>query len=237
MIKKLIHKLFPLSARMRYFSPYIIFVKNTRRRNYPKIGKHVDLYAPLSLDPNLITLEDYTRLQPGVRVINDNGHCVVRKFSAVGAETLIVPGTHLPTVGLPQYMSMQHINDNSTTIVIEEDCWVAARCILLSHCHIGRGAIVAAGSTVTKEVPPYAVVAGAPAKIIATRFTVDQILAHEESLYPAEERLSRSYLEELFSKYYEGKRSLGTADLDEEQRQQLREAKRELGIADYGEQQ
>ncbi len=233
MLKDFLHKLFPLSLRMRYFSPYIIFVKNTKRRSYPRIGKHVDLYGPLSLDPNLVTLEDYTRLQPGVRIISENGHVVVRKYSAIGADTLIVPGSHLPTMGLPQYMSTSHINDKATTIVVEEDCWVGARSILLSHCHIGRGAIVAAGSTVTKEVPPYAVVAGSPAKVIGTRFTIEQIIEHEASLYPREERLTRECLEELFEAHYKGKRSLGTSDLDEEQRQRLAETRRRLGIDTY----
>ncbi len=237
MLRRILHKLFPLSVRQRYFTPYIIFVKNTRRKNYPHIGKRVDLYGPLSLDPSLITLEEYTRLQPGVRIISERGRCVVRKFSAIGADTLIVPGTHFPTVGLPQYMSTQHINDCATEIVIEEDCWIAARCILLSHCHVCRGAIVAAGTIVTKEVPPYAVVAGSPAKIIATRFTIEQILEHEKSLYPEEERFTREHLEEVFSKYFEGKRSIGGADLTEEQKQQLTKAKKDLGITEYGEQQ
>ncbi len=235
MVKDFFHKIFPLSFRMRYFSPYIMFVKNTKRGNYPNCGKSVDLYGPLSLDPNLITLEDYTRLQPGVRMISAGGRCVVKKFSAIGADTLIVPGNHIPTVGLPQYMSTQQINDDATTIIVEEDCWVAARCILLSHCHIGRGAIVAAGTTVTKDLPPYAVVAGSPAKIIATRFSVEQIIEHEKSLYPEGERFSREYLEELFDKYYKEKRSIGSSDLTEEQRQKLKEAKRELGITEYGE--
>ncbi len=236
-MSKLLHKIFPLSVRMRYFSPYIMFVKNTKRSNYPNCGKSVDLYGPLSLDPNLVTLEDYTRLQPGVRVISEGGRVLVRKYSAIGADTLIVPGNHAPTVGLPQYMSTQHINDTATTIIVEEDCWVGARSILLSHCHIGRGTIVAAGTTVTKEVPPYAVVAGNPAKIIATRFSIEQILEHEKSLYPEEERFTREYLEELFNKHYDSKRNLGTSDLTDEQRQRLEQAKAELGITDYGKQQ
>ncbi len=234
-MRKLLHKIFPLSVRMRYFSPYIMFVRNTKRSSYPDCGKPVDLFGPLSLDPNLVTLEDYTRLQPGVRVISEGGRFAVRKFSAIGADTLVVPGSHTPTVGLPQYMSMQHINDTATAIVVEEDCWVGARSILLSHCHIGRGAIVAAGTTVTKEVPPYAVVAGCPARVIAVRFSLEQIIEHERSLYPAEERFTREYLEELFRAHYEGKRSLGTRELSDEQRRALRLGKARLGITDYAE--
>jgi acetyltransferase-like isoleucine patch superfamily enzyme len=45
----------------------------------------------------------------------------------------------------------------------------------MSGIKIGNGAIVAAGSTVTKDVPPYAIVAGNPAKVVKYRFTEEQI--------------------------------------------------------------
>lgn len=64
--------------------------------------------------------------------------------------------------------------------------------------NIGRGAVVGANSLVVKEVPPYAVVAGSPAKIIAVRFSLEQILEHERHLYPKNERLSKEYLQALF---------------------------------------
>lgn len=52
------------------------------------------------------------------------------------------------------------------TIKIEEDCWIGAGAIILPNITIGTNSIVAAGSVVTKDVPPYTVVAGVPAKII-----------------------------------------------------------------------
>lgn len=231
---KILHKIFSSTFRARYFTPWIVFVKNTRRKNYPHCGKNVDLIAPLYVDPNLITLEDYTRLQSGVRIISSGGHVIVRKYSAIGADTLIVPGNHTPTVGLPQYLSTTHINDKETTIIIEEDCWIGARSILLSHCHVGRGAIVAAGTTVTKEVPPYAVVAGNPGKIIATRFSLEQILAHEEQIYPEDKRMSRTQLEEIFTNHFEGKKAIGTSDISEANLQTLLLEKQKIGITQYG---
>ena len=54
-------------------------------------------------------------------------------------------------------------------VIIEDDCWIAANSILLAGVTIGKGSVVAAGSVVTENVPPYSVVAGVPAKWIKSR--------------------------------------------------------------------
>ena len=54
----------------------------------------------------------------------------------------------------------------SKPIIIEDDAWVATRAMVLKGVRVGRGAVVAAGSVVTKDVPDYTVVAGVPAKPI-----------------------------------------------------------------------
>ncbi|MBP6016207.1 MAG: acyltransferase [Candidatus Promineofilum sp.] len=59
--------------------------------------------------------------------------------------------------------------ENRQGIVVENDCWIGAGAIILDGVRIGSGAIVAAGSVVTKEVPAFAIVAGSPARIIKQR--------------------------------------------------------------------
>lgn len=54
-------------------------------------------------------------------------------------------------------------------VVIEDDVWIGCRAIILKGIRVGRGAIVAAGSIVTKDVPPYSVVGGVPARILFER--------------------------------------------------------------------
>ena len=54
-------------------------------------------------------------------------------------------------------------------VKIENDCWIAANSIILAGVTIGRGSVVAAGSVVTSDVPPFSIVAGVPAKIIKNR--------------------------------------------------------------------
>ena len=54
-------------------------------------------------------------------------------------------------------------------VVIEDDCWIASKAVILDGVLIVRGSVVAAGSVVTCDVPPYSVVAGVPAKVIRQR--------------------------------------------------------------------
>ena len=56
-------------------------------------------------------------------------------------------------------------------IIIDDDVWIGYRSIILSGVHIGQGAVIAAGAVVTKDVPPYTIVGGVPAKVIKYRFT------------------------------------------------------------------
>lgn len=60
-------------------------------------------------------------------------------------------------------------------IVIDDDVWIGYGAIILSGVHIGQGAVIAAGTVVTKDVPPYAVVGGNPGKIIKYRFSSEKI--------------------------------------------------------------
>jgi len=55
-------------------------------------------------------------------------------------------------------------------IIIEHDVWIGTHCVILSGVTIGTGAVVAANSVVTSDIPPYAIVAGSPAKVIKYRF-------------------------------------------------------------------
>lgn len=61
------------------------------------------------------------------------------------------------------------------SVVIEDYVWVASRAIILPGIKVGRGAVIACGSIVTKDVPPLSIVAGVPAKVIGQR---DDILTY-----------------------------------------------------------
>ena len=115
-----------------------------------------------------------------------------------GPEVTIRGGNHrIDLVGrfMKSVTNSEKRPEDDLGVVIEDDVWVGTRAIILHGTTIGRGAIVAAGSVVTKSVPPYAIVGGNPARILRFRFDLNTILVHEQTLYPPEERFSQEYLE------------------------------------------
>lgn len=123
-------------------------------------------------------------------------HVKVGKYSSIGPGVETVVGNH-PTrtyVALHpafytdrQFAGMQ-ISSKTTfeeysytdaqkqwLVEIGNDVWIGANVNILNGCRIGDGAVVAAGAVVTKDVPPYTIVGGVPAKEIRKRFTEEQI--------------------------------------------------------------
>lgn len=99
-----------------------------------------------------------------------------------GPQVTIRGGNHRIDL-LGRYMDMIKNNEkrpeDDPGVVIEDDVWIGTRAIILAGVTIGRGAVVAAGSVVTKSVPAYAIVGGNPAKIIRMRWSPSEIVEHE----------------------------------------------------------
>ena len=182
------------------------------KRKLGAYGRDCDIHFPCFLGKKShIFLGDYALVQPYCRFIIHTGRVIIGRWTSVSCNCLIVTGNHVPTVGVNQrILERYHINDREQDVVIGEDCWVGAGATLLGGTHLGRGSVVGAGALVNKVFPPYAVVVGCPARIIASKFTLEQILIHESQLYPEAERLSRSTLENIFREYYQNKKAIGT---------------------------
>ena len=89
-------------------------------------------------------------------------------------------------------------------IIVKDDVWIGANSTILSGITINQGAIVAAGSVVTKDVPPYAIVGGNPAKIIKYRFSetiIQKLLKIDYSKLSDEKIMSN--LENLYTEITE----------------------------------
>lgn len=74
-----------------------------------------------------------------------------------------------------KFATRQMFEELKKPITIGNDCWVGQRAFIVGGVKIGDGAIVLAQSVVTKDVPPYAIVGGSPAKIIKYRYDEDTI--------------------------------------------------------------
>lgn len=150
-------------------------------------GRYVTIYE--NVECKSTSIGDFTYITRGTRINKAN----IGKFCSVGPDCKIGVGKH-PTNNFvsthPIFFStnkqaqVSFTNENKfkeySDISIGNDAWIGANVIILDGVNISNGAIIAAGSVVTKNVPAYAIVGGVPAKIIRYRFTQDQIKSLEE---------------------------------------------------------
>lgn len=90
-----------------------------------------------------------------------------------------------------------------TPLIIHDHVSFGARVMVLPGVEeIGRGAVLSSGAIIRKRVPPYAVVSGNPSRVVGFRFTPNQILEYEKSMYSPENRLPEELLVQNYKKYY-----------------------------------
>ena len=127
----------------------------------------------------------------GSKVSND---LIADKYSFIGKNCIIGPkvkiGRYSMLANNVSVIGGDHIysNPNKPIIfsgrpvlqktIIGDDVWIGAFSIIMSGVEIGDGAIVGAGSVVTKNIQPYSIYAGVPAKFIRMRFNEDEIKTH-----------------------------------------------------------
>ncbi len=177
-----------------------------RKRKFGYIGKNVRVIPPLSIDaPQNVFLHDNTKIEKGT-ISATIGKFIMKKGAAAAEGLSVHTGNHMMVVGkfyrtVTNEDKLKSGLSFDSDVVVEEDVWIGCNVTLLSGAHLGRGSIIAAGAVVSKDIPPYAVAGGVPAKVIKFKWSIDQILEHESILYPEEDRFSREQLEEYFNKY------------------------------------
>jgi acetyltransferase-like isoleucine patch superfamily enzyme len=143
-----------------------------------------------------IEVGDDVSIGDGALMLATRSRIIVGSKVMFGPRVMIIGGNHNTTLaGRFMYDVQEKRDEDDQDVIIEDDVWVAAGVTILKGVRIGRGAIVAAGAVVNRDVPPYTVVGGVPARIIAPRFDLETLLAHEATLYPPDRRLSREILQ------------------------------------------
>ncbi len=126
-----------------------------------KIGKGSTIHTGAKFyDPRNIQIGEDTIIGEGA-VLDGRAKLIIGNHVDIATEVMI-------------YNSQHDIEDENfiakdEEVIIEDYVFIGPRAIILPGVKIGKGAVVAAGAVVTKDVPPYAIVGGVPAKIIGER--------------------------------------------------------------------
>lgn len=202
------------------------------KKSFGLFGKYSVLENPCNIGkPCAVFIHEQVKVRYGFTVINTKTEkVIIKKYSVIAPLCTIITNSHRPTVGIPQFiLGVSHVNDKSTDVIINEDVWVGAQCTIMAGVNIGRGAVIGARALVTKNVPPYALVVGMPAKIVGVKFSKVGIIKHELMLYPENERMTEQEIDGLFETYYSDKKMLGCeTTLTEEQKDAVEKVRRSM---------
>ena len=132
-------------------------------------GKNVSIgvFCHFYSKGGIIKIEDNVALNINV-VINSSigGRIIIGQNSLIGPNVTIRTANHnFDSVKIPINKQGHKFGD----IIIQEDVWIGANSIELGNVKIGKGAIIGAGSLINKDVDPFTIVAGVPAKLIKKR--------------------------------------------------------------------
>jgi acetyltransferase-like isoleucine patch superfamily enzyme len=173
------------------------------REQFASCGKNV-LFFPTKSNIFYKTIEvgNNTYIGPGAMFLASDSSIIIGDKVLFGPNVSLIGGnhsTHIIGKFMADYKKSDKLSSDDKSIVIEKDVWIGTGAIVLNGVKIGRGSIVAAGAVVVKSVLPYTIVGGVPAKIIKIRWSTEDILKHEENLYPLHQRLSKEMITSILN--------------------------------------
>ncbi len=151
------------------------------RKKWRQKNSHNETAALTIFPQELVTVGRHTYGGLNVLAFNTVNRLSIGHFVSIGPETMFLLSAdhysdHISTYPFKsKILTGEFEGVSKGDIVIEDDVWIGFRTVILSGVHVGQGAIIASGSIVTKDVPPYTVVGGCPTKEIRKRFSPDVI--------------------------------------------------------------
>ena len=118
-------------------------------------------------------------------IVSSPGNISIGEYTHIGPRVLMyATGNHRTDI-IGEHMAFitdkDKLPENDKDVVVEDDVWIGAGCIILMGVTIGKGSIIHAGQVITKNVPPYTIYINEKLKV--KRFTDEQIIEHEKLLY------------------------------------------------------
>ena len=125
------------------------------------VSDNVRIYSGFHIrDPFNISIAEGVSIGPNV-VLDGRKGIKIGKSTVIAYEAIIWTLSH-------DYNDL-NFSCKGTSVIIGDYAWICSRAIIMPGINVGNGAVIASGAIVTKDVPPYAIVAGVPAKIIGWR--------------------------------------------------------------------
>ena len=144
-----------------------------------KKKRNVKIMENVFIDDNCV-IGDFTFIGKNSDITKSS----IGRYCSIGTDVIIGPGEHeIDKISTSAHFHKGNFYDELTkkTLTIGNDVWIGTKAIILRGVTIGNGAVIASGAVVTKNVPPFAVVAGVPAKIVKFRFDDETIKLIETS--------------------------------------------------------
>lgn len=140
------------------------------------------IIKPRFLSPDVM-LAEYVFLNAGAYICPKVS---IGKYTMLGPMVTIAGADHvIDSPRVPMHFSGRA--DLQETF-IGEDVWIGANVCILAGVKIGRGSVVGMGSVVTKDIPPYSIAVGVPAKVVRARFSEEEIAVHDQMLQEPAQR-------------------------------------------------
>lgn len=163
-----------------------LFVEPVIKGAFAGCGRNVRIARNCCLNGiENISLGHHVVLGVGARIMTTRAKVVIGNYVMFGPEVTIITGDHrTDIVGKYMYQvtDREKRPEDDCDVIIEDDVWIGANTTILKGVTIGHGSIIAAGALVTKNVAPYSIVGGVPARFIRTRFSPEEIEQHEKAL-------------------------------------------------------